>query len=133
MEATTWPTCCILHADLDAFFASVEQMDRPELRGKPVLVGGSPQQRGVVVACSYEARAYGVHSAMPMRTALNLCPHTVLVPPRFQRYRQVSHQVMDIFLSITPLVEPMSMDEAYLDVTDLVAAGTLPAEVAQAL
>ncbi len=133
MASSPQQTRTILHADLDAFFASVEQMDRPELLGKPVLVGGSPQQRGVVAACSYEARAYGVHSAMPMRTALSLCPQAVLVPPRFQRYSQVSHQVMDIFLSITPLVEPMSMDEAYLDVTDLVAVGTLPTEVARAL
>ncbi|MSQ22243.1 MAG: DNA polymerase IV [Dehalococcoidia bacterium] len=133
MTATATAIRTILHADLDAFFSSVEQMDRPELRGKPVLVGGSPQQRGVVAACSYEARAYGVHSAMPMRTALSLCPHAILVPPRFQRYRQVSRQVMDIFLSITPLVEPMSVDEAYLDITDVVAAGLMPIEVARTL
>ncbi len=133
MAATAWPSRCILHADLDAFFASVEQMDHPELRGKPVVVGGSPQQRGVVAACSYEARAFGVHSAMPMRTAMNLCPKAVLVPPHFQRYRQVSHQVMDIFRSITPVVEPTSVDEAYLDVTETVAEGAVPVEIAKAL
>src|SRR3990170_313892 len=96
----------ILHADLDAFYASVEQMDRPELRGRPVVVGGSPEERGVVAACSYEARAYGIRSAMPMKTALRLCPDAIRVPPRFDRYRQVSNHVMAIFHSITPLVEP---------------------------
>ncbi|MBI4200683.1 MAG: DNA polymerase IV [Chloroflexi bacterium] len=120
---------CILHADLDAFFAAVEQMDRPELRGKPVLVGGNPSERGVVAACSYEARAYGVHSAMPMRTAVKLCPQAVVVRPRFDRYHQVSDQVMAIFRSITPLIEPMSLDEAYLDVTEAVDAGVAPLDM----
>ncbi len=110
----------ILHADFDAFYASVEQLDDPELRGKPVLVGGSPEGRGVVAACSYEARAYGVRSAMPMRTALQRCPHAVRVPARFDRYHEVSRAVMAIFQEITPLVQPMSLDEAFLDVTDLV-------------
>ncbi len=100
MPISALPSICILHADLDAFFASVEQMDRPELRGKPVLVGGSPQQRGVVAACSYEARAYGVRSAMPMRTALNLCPQAVLVPPRFLRYRKARQ--LPLFHSLEP-------------------------------
>jgi DNA polymerase-4 len=123
----------ILHADLDAFFASVEQLDRPDLRGKPVIVGGSPQGRGVVAACSYEARAFGVHSAMPVRTALRLCPSAVLVSPRFDRYREASQQVMDIFHHISPLVEPLSLDEAYLDITQAVAEGISPVEVGRSL
>ena len=133
MTAFTISTRCILHADLDAFYAAVEQMDRPELRGKPVLVGGSPEGRGVVAACSYEARAYGIRSATPMRTALHLCPQAIVVPPRFDRYRQVSDQVMAVFRSITPLVEPMSMDEAYLDVTEVVATGLAQLDVARGL
>ena len=85
---------CVFHADLDAFYTSVEQLDNPKLRGKPVLVGGSPEQRGVVAACSYEARAFGIHSAMPMRTAMSRCPNAVVVPPRFPRYHEVSTRVM---------------------------------------
>ena len=98
-------TRCIIHADLDAFFASVEQLDNPDLRGRPVVVGGAPEARGVVAAASYEARADGVHSAMPMRTALRLCPEAVRVSPRFQRYAEMSKRVMDIFRQVTPLVE----------------------------
>ncbi len=128
---TFWPRC-ILHADLDAFYASVEQLDRPELQGRPVLVGGSPQGRGVVAACSYEARAYGVRSAMPMRTAVARCPGAVVVPPRFGRYRELSQAVMDIFRSMTPLVEPLSLDEAYLDLSDA-AAARAPEDLARAL
>lgn len=124
---------CILHADLDAFYASVEQMDHPEMRSKPILVGGPPRERGVVVACSYEARAYGIHSAMPMRTALNLHPQAIVVHPRFDRYRQVSNQVMAIFGSTTPLVQPLSLDEAFLDVTAMVTAGTSPVDMARML
>lgn len=105
----------IVHADLDAFFASVEQRDRPELRGRPVLVGGRPESRGVVAAASYEARRFGVHSAMPMRTAVRLCPRAVIVAPRFDVYARVSAQVMALFHAISPLVEPLSLDEAYLD------------------
>ena len=108
-------------------------MDNPKLRGKPLLVGGLPEQRGVVAACSYEARAFGIRSAMPMRTALNRCPEAIVVQPRFDRYREVSKKVMDIFRSLTDLVEPLSLDEAFLDVTDLVEAGTAVAEVAQTL
>lgn len=107
----------ILHADLDAFYASVEQLDRPELRGRPVLVGGRPEDRGVVAAASYEARRYGARSAMPMSRALRLCPNAVHVPPRFDRYIEISRQVMDIFRTVTPVVEPLSLDEAYLDAT----------------
>ena len=110
----------IIHADLDAFYASVEQLDHPELRGRPVVVGGSPDLRGVVAAASYEARRFGIHSAMPMREALRRCPEAVRLPPRFDRYRDLSRQVMEIFRSITDLVEPLSLDEAFLDVTDAV-------------
>lgn len=106
----------ILHADLDAFFASVEQLDHPELKGKPVLVGGTGR-RAVVSAASYEARIFGCRSAMPTNTALRLCPHAVVVHPRFARYRQLSDTVFAIFESVTPLVEPLSIDEAFLDVT----------------
>jgi DNA polymerase-4 len=113
----------IIHADLDAFFASVEQLDNPELRGRPVVVGGSPQSRGVVAAASYEARAFGVRSALPMAAALRLCPEAVRVPPRFERYAEISHRVMDIFRRFTPLVEPISLDEAFLDVTEAVEEG----------
>jgi DNA polymerase-4 len=108
----------ILHVDLDAFFAAVEQRDRPELRGKPVIVGGGgPTDRGVVSAASYEARAFGVHSAMPLRTAAALCPGGIFVPVDGAKYQAVSRQVMAILRRFTPLVEPVSIDEAFLDVT----------------
>ena len=120
----------IIHADLDAFYAAVEQLDNPELRGKPVLVGGSPQSRGVVATASYEARVFGVHSAMPMATAVRQCPQGIVVRPRFDRYREMSRRVMDIFHDVTDLVEPLSLDEAYLDVTEAVGGGKLPLGVA---
>jgi DNA polymerase-4 len=102
---------------MDAFYASVEQRDNPALRGQPVVVGGRPEGRGVVAAASYEARQYGVRSAMPMATALRLCPKLVIVRPDFEHYRAVSREVMAILRACTPLVEPLSLDEAYLDVT----------------
>jgi DNA polymerase-4 len=112
----------ILHIDLDAYYASIEQRDRPDLRGKPMIVGGSPDQRGVVSTASYEARRFGVHSAMPSRTAQRLCPEAIFLPPRFEVYREVSAQIMAIFQAQTSLVEPLSLDEAYLDVTAAVHA-----------
>jgi DNA polymerase-4 len=106
----------IIHIDMDAFYASVEQRDNRELRGKPVAVGGS-RERGVVAAASYEARAFGVHSAMPSITAKRKCPDLIFVKPRFDAYKAVSLQIRDIFVAYTPIIEPLSLDEAYLDVT----------------
>ena len=106
----------ILHVDMDAFFAAIEQLDDPKLRGKPVLVGGDGP-RGVVATASYEARPYGCHSAQPMAVAKRLCPHAVVVPGRYARYREVSEQLFEIFESFTPVVQPLSIDEAFLDVT----------------
>jgi DNA polymerase-4 len=108
----------ILHVDMDAFYASVEQRDDPALAGRPVAVGGQPDRRGVVAAASYEARAFGVRSAMSMAKAVRLCPSLVIVPPDFSRYKAASQAVFTIFREVTPLVEPMSLDEAYLDVTE---------------
>lgn len=103
---------------MDAFYASVEQRDQPALRGRPVAVGGRPERRGVVAAASYEARRFGVRSALSMAKALRLCPDLIVVPPDFGRYRDVSRQVFDLFRAVTPAVEPLSLDEAYLDVTE---------------
>lgn len=108
----------IIHIDMDAFFASVEQRDFPDLRGKPVIVGGPPNSRGVVATCSYEARRFGVHSAMPSSRAYQLCPHGIFTAPRFSAYKQASQQIHDIFKKYTDLIEPLSLDEAYLDVTE---------------
>ena len=101
---------------MDAFFASVEQLDNPELRGKPVVVGGS-RERGVVAAASYEARKYGIHSAMSSKLAKLKCPGLIFIKPRFERYKEISHKIREIFFEYTDLVEPLSLDEAFLDVT----------------
>jgi len=106
----------ILHADMDAFYAAIEQLDRPELRGRPVIVGG-PSHRGVVATASYEARPFGVGSAMPMAVARRRCPQAVVLPPRFERYHEVSRQIMEVFASLSPRVEPLSLDEAFLDMS----------------
>jgi len=108
----------IIHIDMDAFYASIEQRDNPELKGKPVIVGGAPDKRGVVAACSYEARKFGIHSAMSSQRAHKLCPEAIFIPPRFDIYRAVSVQIKEIFYEYTDLIEPLSLDEAFLDVTE---------------
>lgn len=128
-EDDTTPTRKIIHVDMDAFYASVEQRDNPELRGKPVAVG-SPAARGVVAAASYEARAFGVRSAMPSVTAARQCPDLIFVTPRFDVYRAISMQIHAIFAEYTPLIEPLSLDEAYLDVTTNLKGMQIASEIA---
>ncbi|SMC99469.1 DNA polymerase IV [Rhizobium sp. RU36D] len=123
------PVRKIIHVDMDAFYASVEQRDNPELRGKPIAVGGSAA-RGVVAAASYEARKFGVHSAMPSVTAQRKCPELIFVPPRFEVYKAVSRQIREIFAEYTPLIEPLSLDEAYLDVTENLKGMEIATEIA---
>jgi DNA polymerase-4 len=123
----------IIHIDMDAFYASIEQRDHPELRGKAIVVGGDPTKRGVVATCSYEARKYGIHSAMAAQQAYQRCPQAIFLRPRFDVYRSVSAQIMSIFRSYTELVEPLSLDEAYLDVTDNYKGITSATHIAQAI
>lgn len=108
----------IIHIDMDAFYAAVEQRDFPHYRNKPIIVGGNPNSRGVVATCSYEARQYGIHSAMPSAHAYRLCPQAIFVKPRFEAYQEASLQIQEIFAGYTSLIEPLSLDEAYLDVSD---------------
>lgn len=123
----------IVHVDMDAFYASVEQRDRPELRGLPIAVGGRAQQRGVIATCSYEARAFGVRSAMPTARALRLCPDLQLVPPRFEAYREESRKIRAIFARYTETIEPLSLDEAYLDVSEATAHQGSATRIAEAI
>ncbi|MBT8115265.1 MAG: DNA polymerase IV [Arenicella sp.] len=123
----------IIHIDMDAFYASVEQRDNPQYRGRPLIVGGRPERRGVVAACSYEARQFGVHSAMPSSRALKLCADAVFVKPRFDAYREASQHINRIFRQYTPMIEPLSLDEAYLDVTAYASQYGSATEVARAI
>jgi len=124
------PVRKVIHVDMDAFYAAVEQRDRPELRGRPVVVGGDPRGRGVVATASYEARPFGIHSAMPSAQAYRRCPHAVFLRPDFERYRAVSKQVQAIFRRHTDLVEPLSLDEAYLDLSNHVSS---PVDIAKSI
>lgn len=130
-EDRVWSGKAILHVDLDAFFAAVEQLDHPEWRGKPVIVGGDPSRRGVVSTCSYEARKFGVRSAMPSARAKQLCPFAIWVRGNFERYHEMSQAVRAIFADETPLVQPVSIDEAYLDVTPGSHSGEHPIAIAR--
>src|SRR3954462_14813868 len=134
MSGMTAAPRSILHVDMDAFFAAIEQLDDPSLRGKPILVGGDGP-RGVVTTASYEARPFGCHSAQPMAVAKRLCPHAIIVPTRFSRYREVSERLFEIFDEFSPLVQPLSIDEAFLDVTGTEKAhrGATPVEIARRL
>src|SRR5215468_579962 len=126
----------ILHVDMDAFYASVEQLDNPEYKGKPVIVGADPkggQGRGVVAACSYEARKFGVRSALPISRAWKICPGGVYVRPRMKRYVEMSAQIMEVFRQYTDLVEPLSIDEAFLDITGSVALFGPPDHIARSI
>src|SRR5712691_5195344 len=126
----------ILHVDMDAFYASVEQLDQHQYKGKPVIVGADPRNgkgRGVVAACSYEARKFGVRSALPISRAWKLCPEGVYVRPRMKRYVEVSHQVMEVFRRYTDLVEPASIDEAFLDITGSTALLGAPDAIARSI
>jgi DNA polymerase-4 len=123
----------IIHCDCDCFFAAVEMRDAPSLRGKPLAVGGRAEARGVIATCNYEARAFGVRSAMSTARAFRLCPQLVLLPPDFRRYREASQQILAIYRDFTPLVEPLSLDEAYLDVTGVSACQGSATRMAEAI
>src|SRR5438270_1715940 len=131
MQSDDRPLRKIIHVDMDAFYASVEQRDDPRLKGHPVAVGGG--HRGVVAAASYEARKFGVRSAMPSVTAKRRCSDLIFVKPRFEVYRAVSHQIREIFAEHTPIIEPLSLDEAYLDVTENLQGTPLARDVALAM
>ena len=122
----------IIHLDIDAFYPSVEMLDNPSLKGKPVIVGGS-RERGVVSSASYEARKYGVHSAQPIAKAIRLCPHGIFLPVRMSRYKEISELVFKIFRRFTPLVEPLSVDEAFLDITGSTRLFGQPEEIVSAV
>ena len=130
-DKTSWPRI-ILHGDMDAFYAAVEQLDNPELRGKPVLVGGTGK-RSVVFTASYEARPFGVGSAMPMVQARRRCPQAIVVKPNFRRYKEVSDRIMEVFRDMSPLVEPLSLDEAFIDMTGAENLFGTPAHMARHL
>ncbi|MBQ9068489.1 MAG: DNA polymerase IV, partial [Eggerthellaceae bacterium] len=130
-QSSSWNGRAVMLLDLDAFFASVEQLDHPSWRGKPVIVGGAADRRGVVSTCSYEARKYGVHSAMPSSTAAKLCPDAIWTPGNFARYREMSDRVMDIMRSESPFLQQVSIDEAFLDVTPGRFTGDDPVAIAQ--
>ena len=123
----------VIHVDMDAFFASVEQRDNPEYRGKPLIVGGKPNSRGVVAACSYEARQFGIHSAMPCSQAYRLCPEAIFVPVRFTAYREASAQIQEVFWRYATQVEPLSLDEAYLDVSYTESFDGIATDIAKAI
>jgi len=123
----------IIHVDMDAFFASVEQRDSSEYRNQPLIVGGKPNSRGVVAACSYEAREFGIHSAMPCSQAFRLCPQAIFVPPRFEAYQAVSQQIREVFWRYSTHVEPLSLDEAYLDVSYTESYGGIATAIAKAI
>lgn len=123
----------IIHVDCDCFYAAVEVRDDPRLRGRPVAVGGDPNRRGVIATCNYPAREFGVHSAMASSQALRLCPELVILPPDFDKYRRVSAQVQEIFRAFTPLIEPLSLDEAFLDVTDTPLHSNSATRIAEAI
>lgn len=121
----------IIHIDADAFFASVEQRDAPELKGRPIIVGGSPKSRGVVAASSYEARKYGIYSAMPCATAARLCPQAIFLPPRFDVYKSVSQEMYQIYQQYTDVIETVSLDEAYLEFSDQAIASEIAKKIKQ--
>jgi DNA polymerase-4 len=124
---------CIFHIDLDAFFVSVEQALNPELKGKPVIVGGDPERRGVVASASYEARPFGIHAGMPLSKARRLCPQAIFIRTNFSRYREASNKFMEILADFSPDIEPLGLDEAYLDVTGCVEPYGSPRKLARAI
>ena len=129
MKAHEWSRA-IIHLDMDAFYAAVEVLDNPTLRGKPVIVGGG-KERGVVSSASYEARKFGIHSAQPIATAMRLCPKGIFLPVRMWRYKEISRRIFEIFCRFSPLVEPISLDEAFVDVSGSIRLFGPPVELAR--